>query len=325
MKFLTLIMISCLGLLTGCSFNLLNFDTGRKPLTECVLSGSDYAKIAVINIDGVISEDGVSSMLGTGPSMLEGFVAELQIAEQDDAVRGVVLRINSPGGTVVASELIYKEIVKFKQKTQKPVVVSMVGMAASGGYYVSLPADYICATPATITGSIGVIMMYPNLSKLMDLVGVKMEIYKSGENKDIISIFKDPSTSDKQILQEMIMESAEDFWGLVKTHRNLNDSAMIEVKTARIFSARQAKANGLIDEIGYTEDAIAQAIYLAKVSENSRVVTYRRNRYPNDNIYNKRGSQEAVIDPKLIDLGSLESSLNMKPGMYMLWIPMGQK
>lgn len=317
------LLASCLILMSGCTFNLLNLESSNRPFKQVAISGSGLEKVAIIAIDGVISDESSEDLfdMESPPNMVENLATQLKIAEHDDDIRAVVLKINSPGGSVVASELIYKELMSFKSHTQKPLIASMVGVAASGGYYVALPCDHIFATPSTITGSIGVIMMYPNFSKLMNFLGVRMEVYKSGENKDILSYFRNPSQSDQQILSEMVKESARDFWTLVKQQRHIRDSDMNLVKTARIFTARQAQKIGLVDQIGYTDDAILHATQRANIAPESTVVVFRKNYYANDNIYNRRMEQNINVKNQMIDFGNKDNPLNLKPGMYMLWTP----
>lgn len=320
---LRLVPLLLFALLPACTLNLLDDISGsRTPLQECILFDGSRDKIAVININGLISDEPYTSMISLSPSLVESVVSQLILAAEDPRVRAVVLKIDSPGGTVTGSELIRREILRFKSLTNKPVVVSMMGVAASGGYYVALPCDYIYAMPSTITGSVGVIMAYPNFSGLMDKLGVRMEVYKSGENKDIISLFRDPSESDKAIVQEMVNEDAQAFWGLVQEARHLSDTQMTLVKTARIFSAAQAQKIGLIDEVGFPDDAIVKAISLVPdIRKEPSVITYRQHDFPNDNLYNNRMSGGSLGTRPLIDLGPIQHQLSLKPGTYYLWAP----
>lgn len=308
-------------LLAGCTVNLMDDITGSKaPLTECVLTPGKSAKVAVIGVNGVITDEPAMTVIASGPSLVESVVSQLRLAKEDRAVKAVVIKINSPGGGVTATDVLWREIVHYKSETGNPVVVSMMDIAASGGYYLATAADSIYAAPSTLTGSIGVIIAYPNFAGLMDKLGVKMQVYKSGGNKDIISMFRDPSDSDKEILQSIVQDNAQQFWSLVKKSRKISDDNMEVIKTARVFSASQALKLNLIDQIGYPDDAIACAAAMAGQTEPT-VVTYRQHNFPNDNIYNTRMSVNGHGKMSFMDLGAIQTQLSMKPGFYYLWLP----
>src|SRR5210317_542396 len=148
------------------------FPSAADPLQEYTLTGTQKGKVLVISIRGTISDTPKKQFVSTRPSMVQEVVSQLRKAEEDPDVRAVILKVNSPGGSVTATDILYNEIVAFKQKTKAKVVVAMMGVAASGGYYISLPADYILAHPTTLTGSVGVIFLRPKVSGLMDKIGV---------------------------------------------------------------------------------------------------------------------------------------------------------
>ena len=195
----------------------------------------------------------------------------------------------------------------------------MGGVAASGGYYISLPADMILAHPTTITGSIGVIFMRPNVTGLMGKIGVTVDVTKSGENKDIGSSFRVGTEEENKIFQELIEELGKRFFSLVLKHRKLDQKALDEIATARIYLANDALSLGLIDKIGYLRDALDAARQIAALPKDARVIVYRRTRFPDDNIYNTYTSLDSGRSASLVDLGLPEAINIQHTGFYYLW------
>nr|WP_321513513.1 signal peptide peptidase SppA [uncultured Pseudodesulfovibrio sp.] len=287
------------------------------PLKEFVVEGEGAGKIALIHLRGFLSSQPKQGMLAAKPSQVQELVSALKLAEMDDEVKGVVLAIDSPGGTTTGSDVLYHEIMGFKTRTGKKVVVAMFDVAASGGYYAALPADWIMAHPTTITGSVGVVFMRPKLVDLMDKVGVDVEISKSGRDKDMGSPFRPTTQEEAALFQAIIDDFAARFHMLVAKHRKLSDADMKTVKTARVFTANQAKKIGLIDEVGYIQDAFAKARSLSGLPTDCQVVSYRRDTYPNDNPYNTLDS----VDPARMNLLGVDASFIMPPkaGFYYVW------
>jgi protease-4 len=317
---------SALGLFAllsaGCAnIQMKLFTDARDPLVEYVLSGSGSEKIAVIPVTGVISDLPEWSLFRTRGSMVQEVVAHLDIAARDPDVKAIILKINSPGGTVTGSDILYHEIEAFKARTGKKVVALMMDIATSGGYYIALPADSIVAHPTTVTGSIGVIFLRPRLHGLMDKIGVEVEVSKSGSNKDMGSPFRPPSPEEPELFQHVIDQLGERFVGLVQKHRPVGESDLVEIRSARIFLSDDAKRLHLIDEIGYVEGSLAQARALAGLAESCRVVAYRRSYFPNDNLYNVSGAQFEGTGPGLVDLGVLNRIRDIQPGFHFLWSP----
>jgi protease IV len=197
--------------------------------------------IARINIDGVI----------TGDQSTLDLVDRIAGAEQ---VKAVILHIDSPGGTTVGSEALYERLRKLAGK--KPVVAVMDSVAASGGYITALAADHIVARGNTITGSIGVIFSYPEISKLLDTLGIKMEEIKSAELKAEPTPYKPLSDKVRAVTNEMVQDSFNWFVGLVVERRKMSDAVARGLADGRVYSGRQAANNGLIDEIGGEDEAI---------------------------------------------------------------------
>ena len=211
----------------------------------------------------------VSGVIGT-PGLKEKVITELRSASQNTEVKAVILRVESPGGSVHETALIYREVLKFKE-SKKPLVAFFNGIAASGGYYISTPADKIMATPETITGSIGVIVQFSNYTGLMSKLGLKMHTIKSGAQKDMLSPYRDLDPEGEKILQDWVDESYGEFVRVVSAGRKMNEKTVRQLADGRIYSARQAAKNKLIDSTGYFEDAVALAKELAKSPDASVV------------------------------------------------------
>ena len=295
------------------------FSDASDPLREVTLDGKAKDKILMIPITGVITDSPKSRFMRTMPSVVQEVVSHLRLAEKDDRIKAVLFKIDTPGGTTTASDILYHEIVSFKQRTGKKVVVCMMNMATSGGYYVSLPADVIMAHPTTVTGSIGVILMRPDVSGFMEKIGVDMQVNKSGENKDMGSPFRPISPTEENMLQELTDALGQRFVDLVKQHRELDGERLATVADARVFLADAAVAMGLVDKIGYLQDAIDEAKAIAGLDADARVVTYRRSYYSNDNVYNTLTSGTQAGPTPLVDLGPIADLLTLDAGFYYIW------
>lgn len=254
------------ALLIGGSFD------SRHRVQEKFYSHQRYGsqKIAIISVEGMIFEG-------------DGFVKrQIDRAKEDEAVKAVVLRVNSPGGTVTGSDYIYHHLCKLAEHSRVPIVVSMGGLAASGGYYVSMAVGQtpgsIFAEPTTWTGSIGVIIPHYNASELLNRFGVKEESITSHQLKNMGSFTKPMTEQEREIFQALVDDSFGRFKQIVKSGRpgfEKDPAALDKLATGQIFSADQAKQSGLVDEIGFLEDAIDRAIELAALDKDDvRVVKY---------------------------------------------------
>jgi protease IV len=306
-------------LLAGCAPRITLFTKASEPLKEVTLQGSAADKIQLIPITGIISDAPKDRVLRTMPSVVQEVVSHLKLAEKDPHVKAILLTIDTPGGTTTASDMLYHEILSFKKRTGKKVVVCMMNLATSGGYYISLPADVIVAHPTTVTGSVGVILMRPELTGLLDKIGVAVKVNKSGVNKDMGSPFRRITPEEENILQDLTDALGRRFVNLVKKHRHLNEKQLAAVADARIFLARDALAAGLVDKIGYLPDAIAEAKRIAGLSADARVTTYRRTHYANDNIYNMLTSNAPIHPTSLVNTGPIGDLLSLDPGFYYIW------
>jgi len=216
------------------------------------------SKLALIRIEGPILDS-------------KDAVDEIKEYAKDNSIKAIVLRVDSPGGAVAPSQEIYEEVKKAVAK--KKVVVSMGSLAASGGYYISAPATKIIANPGTLTGSIGVIMEVPNVEGLMNKIGIKTEVIKSGKNKDIASAFRTMSKEERELLQGVMDNVHEQFMKAVSEGRKIKMEELREIADGRVFTGEQAKTYGLVDELGTLEDALKTAATLAGLKEEPEVVS----------------------------------------------------
>ncbi|HLS66293.1 MAG TPA: signal peptide peptidase SppA [Pseudogracilibacillus sp.] len=237
------------------SVEKLDFDLDA--LDEYVIEQGDWdRRIAVLHLEGVIMDSGLSPLLADTYDH-QSFLNMIEQAATDSSVEAVLLHVDSPGGGVTESAAIHRKLVELQEVYGKPLYVSMGSMAASGGYYVSAPADKIFAEPSTITGSIGVIMENINYSKLAENYGVEFNTIKSGKHKDIMSPNRDMTKEEKDILQSMIDEMYEDFVDVIVAGRDMSEQEVKEIGDGRIYTGRQALDNGLVDEVGSFDDALA--------------------------------------------------------------------
>jgi protease IV len=307
---------------SGCGGIHLNLLPDRtKPLKEQVLEGAGAGKVLVIPVYGTISDAPRKGLLSKEPSLVEEVVAQLRLAEKDPEVKAVMLKISSPGGGATASDFIYRELLDFKEKTKAKVFVMMMSLAASGGYYISLPADMIWANPTTVTGSVGVIFLRPDLTGLMDKIGLGVEVNKSGRHKDMGAPWRAVTAEEKEIFKGLSDKMGARFLSLVAKHRNLTAEQLAEVGSARVFLAEEALALKLIDRIGYLPEALAEAKKQSGLSENAKVIFYRRALAPNDTIYSLTGVGEEAGKAALIDIPFSEMATALQPGFYYLWAP----
>jgi protease-4 len=306
----------------GCGGVRVNIGPSHEdPLKEVTLQGKGSGRLLVIPIRGFLSDAPRKGTIGDRPSTVQEVVSQIRLAEKDDRIKAVLLEINSPGGSITASDILYHEILSFKGRTRVPIVAALMDVAASGGYYVALPADRIVAHPTTVTGSIGVILIKPKITGLMDKLGVTVEVTKSGKEKDIGSPFRPSTAEEERIFQGLTDALGRRFTDLVTKHRKMDSTGLADVSSARIYLADEALRLKLVDRVGYLNDAISEAKEMAGLPEDARVVAYRRGKYPNDNIYNFSTSWHNNAGLSLIDLNLSEIIPTLNPGFYYLWAP----
>jgi protease-4 len=301
--------------------NIKLFTDNTEPLEEYTISGSGKTKTLIIPINGVISSEGEESLFGKSPSMVQETVSQLEKAAADPSIKAVILKVNSPGGSVTASDVLYHEIMKYKEVSGAKVVAAMMDVAASGGYYISMPADRIVAHPTTLTGSIGVIFMRPNFAEGMDKIGVAMLVSKSGKNKDMGNPFRTNTDDEDKLFQDLTDDMGERFISLVQKHRNPSKDAMEDIATARVMLADDAKELGLVDVVGYLDSAVEIARAISGQDKDSKLVVYRRSEYMDDNLYNSAINQAPGKTPALISSPLDEPLSAFKAGLYYLWMP----
>lgn len=220
-------------------------------------------KIAIVEVKGVITQS-------------SGIIEELHQYEDDEGVKAIILRIDSPGGGVGPSQEIHREILKVKSK--KKVITSMGSVAASGGYYIACASDLIVANPGTITGSIGVLMEFTNIEELFKKIGIKGVVLKSGEHKDIGSPFREMTPEEKKIMQGVLDNVHQQFIQAVVEGRKLDRAKVVKIADGRILTGEQAKQFGLVDQIGNLQDAIDTTAKMVGI-EGKPTILYPKKRF----------------------------------------------
>ncbi len=285
-------------------------------LEEVITEDNDASdKIAVIDVQGIITSHAFDS---GGYGMVELIKAQLKHAEDDSKVKAVILKVDSPGGEVLASDEIYRAISDFQKNAHKSVIASMGNLAASGGYYVSAPCQWIIANPLTITGSIGVILHSWNYRGLMNKVGLQPETYKSGKFKDMLSGERNPDeipTEEREMVQGLINETYDRFKSVVAKGRaeahekNKRNAGSDQGRTlahdwedyadGRVLSGSEALKLGFVDQNGNFEDAVDRAKMIAGISS-ANLVEFRQ-RYDISDIFRLFGQSESRVVK--LDLG----------------------
>jgi protease-4 len=311
------IVIGLILVAAGCTVRL-DF-LGEDRMQEVVLIKSPAKdKVLVIDIEGMIGPLGQDGILNREGDVLSRVYARLQRAAEDRSVRGVILRLDTPGGDVTSSDILYREVYKFKERTGLPVVALMMGVAASGGYYVASACDAVVAHPSAITGSIGVISLFPDMGGLLSKVGVKMQVIKSGELKDAGSPFRDLSEKEQRIFQEIIDEFYERFLSVVHEGRKgaLSLEEIRDLADGRIYTAVQALKLKLIDEVGYFDDALHWVLESGKIAA-AQVVAYTYYPKRRNNLYAAK-----LENPSFFEQKSLADVMpTLRSGFYYLWLP----
>lgn len=280
-------------------------------MEEIWSAGAGKTKIVVIPVRGFIGFDENEAMFSSGVSSTAVLLNSIKRATADDKISGIILDVDSGGGGITASDIIYRALRSFKEsRSDRKIVVLMGDVAASGAYYVSLPADKIIAHPTSITGSIGVLMQSINLKGLGDRIGVRGITIKSGRNKDLLNPFEDVSDEHRLILQGIVDELQERFVSLVASERKLPEANVRELADGRVFSANRALEYGLIDAIGYWADAVSCMKTLLG-SDDMKIYRYER-----------RFSLSSLFTGST-DLGDIKSLLPSRKssGFYYLWDP----
>jgi len=312
-------LAAALLLAAGCAPHVHLDFLGKDEIQEITLLPSKAKeKVLVIDIEGMIGPLGQGTLLDREGDVLSRVYHRLEKASMDPLVKGVILRLDTPGGDVTSSDVLYHEIRKFKEKKRAPVVALMMGVAASGGYYVASACDSIVAHPSTITGSIGVISVFPNIEGLFDKVGVKAIVIKSGGMKDAGSPFRSMSAEEQRIFQDIIDEFYEKFLRVVEERRKdaIAREELTKIADGRVYTAAQALELNLIDKIGYFDDALAEVLSQIPMRE-AKVIAYSYYPKRQTNLY-----ASALGDTTLFAQKRIEDVLPaLKSGFYYLWLP----
>lgn len=317
-------MLAAVLMLAGCgptSF-VITPVPARRTLTETVVVREGVwaqQKIALIDVDGLMRNSRDRSLLGAeGDNPVVLFKEKLDRAADDPNVKAVVLRINSPGGGVTASDLMYTELRAFRDRTKKPVIACLMDVAASGGYYLACAADQIVAHPTGVTGSIGVIVILPNVTGTMHKIGVSTNVFKSGELKDAGSPFREMTPADARVFQNIVDEMYERFVQVVSRSRSaLTPEQVRAAADGRVFSASEAHRLGLVDELGSLPEAVTTAKRAAGLADAQvLVVQYGRPFAHRPNYYAEGQGTVNLIHVDLPDWLSAES-----PQFLYLWAP----
>ncbi len=249
------------------------------PLQERFIDGDPEAKekILIVNVEGPIISGSESVLFLSKFDIVADTIAAFKRAEEDHDVRAIILQVDSPGGSITACEQILDRIKRFrKARKDVPIIAFMGSIAASGGYYISAQADFIMCHSTTITGSIGVIMQLLNYEGLFEKIGLKGVTIKSADKKDIASGLRQMTEEEKKLLHGMIMEMYDRFVTVVDEGRkNLDRESVMKLADGSIFTGKQAKENGLVDELGFFEDAVEETKKLGRI-ERARIVEYRK-------------------------------------------------
>ncbi len=318
---LTHVVSLCLfvWLLSGAGCVSISLFPPKRPLQQKTVQGTGADKILMLDVSGIIAEGKEGNLLDRDESMVARIKEELTLAADDEHIKAVLLRINSPGGTVTASDVIHHEITEFKAKRKIPVVSVIMHVGASGGYYIAAPSDRILAHPTSVTGSIGVIMMRVNAEGLLQKIGVDASSIKSGTKKDIGSPFRAMTDDEKEIFQAIIDGFYARFLEVVAQGRGALPADRLKIiRDGRVLTGPQAMQLGLVDQIGYLDDGIAAAKKLAGLSE-ARVVIYARPGSYKQNIYSESqgmGSLEALAHLDIMGLVR-----GGTPQFLYLWMP----
>lgn len=291
--------------------------------------GFSPGKVLVIPVEGMLANVRTGGLLQATENPLSLFTQELDRAEKDPSIKAVVLRVNSPGGTVTASDAMYQLLKRFKKKTGRPIVAAAQEVDASGAYYVSCAADKIVAQPTSVVGSIGVIFETMQFEGALQKLGIEAGAIKSGNLKDMGSPFRSMREDERAVMQGMVEEYFTRFIGIVHSNRPVKEQPVADIKeyndksygglySGRVFSGVRARELGLVDQTGLLEDAIALAKKMANAPDAS-VVMYERPYGYGGSIYARTTAPAPRADVMRLELPGASELL--PTGFYYLWAP----
>ena len=315
---LRLIVFFLAIIITGCA--TINFGPSLGELKEVTIEGEGPEKILLVNVDGVINNQKDRTFSGNTLrlGMVEKIKSIVEKAEKDDEIKALLIKINSPGGTVTASDIILHLLNTYKESSNVRIYIQVMDLAASGGYYIALAGDEIIAHPTSLIGSIGVIALKVNLQELMAKIGVSWEIVKSGDKKDFMSPFRSFTKEERELFQGAIDRLHNRFVTLIAKNRSALDISQVRpLADGRVFDAEQAKDLKLIDHIGYVTDTVNR-IKSDLSNFNLKLVTYHRNNDFQGNIYSQ------FQKPTSFNLINLDLGFNpnaLSPYFLYIWSP----
>jgi len=313
--------------LAGCLFSFIGFGCATinvgpslGKLQEVTIEGEGAGKILLVDVDGIINNQKDRTFTGNTIrlGMVEKIRSIVEKAEKDKNIKALLVKINSPGGTVTASDIIFHLLNQYKEKTKVKIYVQVMDLAASGGYYVAVAGDEIIAHPTSLIGSIGVIALKVNLKDLMTKIGVNWEIVKSGDKKDFMSPFRSFTKEERELFQNTIDRFHKRFVTTITENRKELDRAQVQVLAdGRVFDAEQAKDLKLIDHIGYMTDTIRR-IKSDFGDPNLKLITYHRSNDYRGNIYSQ------YQKPTSFNMINLDLDFNpnsLSPYFLYIWSP----
>jgi len=315
---LLIAVLVCSILGSGCA--TINLGPSLGSLEEVTIEGEGPEKILLVNVDGVINNKKDRTLSGSTLrlGMVEDIRSIVDKAEKDDNIKALLIKINSPGGTVTASDIIFHLLKTYKEKSKVRIYIQVMDLAASGGYYIALAGDEIIAHPTSLIGSIGVIALKVNLQGFMSKVGVSWEIVKSGDKKDFMSPFRAFTKEERELFQGAIDRLHNRFVTLIAKNRSsLDISEVRSLADGRVFDAEEAKGLHLIDHIGYVTGTLDR-IKSDLNNSSLKLVTYHRNDDFQGNIYSQ------FQKPTSFNLINLDLGFNpnlLSPYFMYIWSP----
>ena len=328
----TVLLAICLGLM-GCGPTtfVVGISPGDQKMASTVVrqsEGRTRNRVAIIDVSGMIVNARSAGLLSAGENPVSTFREQLDKAERDDRIKAIIVRLNTPGGAVTASDAMYRDVKTFGQRSGKPVVMLMMDVAASGGYYLACGGDEIIAYPSTVTGSIGVIIQTISLQPALSSIGIQTEALTSGPNKDAGSPFTTMTPGHRAVLQGIVDEMYADFRGIVRQNRpSIPEELFDEITDGRVVTGRHALEVGLVDALGDLDDAFDRAKALSGITDADLVVYHRPLEYVGSPYAAAPGAPAAQspgqtqINMLQLNLGGSLGGLNAPSGFYYLWQP----
>ncbi|MEK9630133.1 MAG: signal peptide peptidase SppA [Nitrospinota bacterium] len=315
-----LLVVGLAFFLAGLGCATINVGPSLGELEEVTIDGEGPDKILLVDVDGIINNQKDRALTGTTIQlgMVEKVRGIIEKAEKDKDIKALLVKMNSPGGTVTASDIIYHLLKQYKKKNKVKIYIQIMDLAASGGYYVAVVGDEIIAHPTSLIGSIGVIALKVNLEDLMAKIGVNWEIVKSGEKKDFMSPFRSFTKEERELFQNTIDKFHERFVNIIDENRKDLGKAQVQaLADGRIFDAEQARELKLIDSIGYMTDTIKK-IKSDLDNPNLKMITYKRDNEYQGNIYSQL-QKPSTFNMINFDLDFNPNSLS--PYFLYIWSP----